>query len=162
MFLRISIWFICIVIAVIIILILSKLFQKSYYSDFTKTNYSVVVFNETSKPIEKVDMTINDVFFEEEKEIQKGEYRKFNINIEDERLARLEGSYNVSLNFTDTNMENITAGYFTSEWGGFKVIVINNDNEGNILAKRINENNRLFKKLLKRHYYNPYELSWFK
>lgn len=144
--------------------------NQSYINDYTRNNYSVLVINNSSKIINKADLTVfdpqnnSDVEIIVSNDIQSGEYRKISVNINNEHLKEIAGSsYNVNIKFTvDGSNYNVPAGYFTSAWGGFIVLeVMENKNSELEFVYKSNEKDKNYKKMLKRHYYNPYETSWF-
>lgn len=141
---------------------------KSYVNDYMKKHYTVVIVNDTEYKIDKVKLLIddieNDVAIIEDNDIVKGEYRKLSIDIKDEKLLQISGSsYNVIVTFVIDNQEyRVPAGYFTLEWGIFRVVQVKMDNNNKYVFDYKNDDgDKLYKSLLKRHYYNSQEKSWF-
>lgn len=154
-------------IIIIACMIINLLGSQSYVNEYTKKHYSIVIANNTLDRLDSVKLSIVNMNNENiplitEDDILSHERRKLNLYTKDEELLQFLGaSYNVVLIFQIKNEEYIIpAGYFTSEWGGFHVLLVNKNSEGNFEFDYKKEKDRIYKKLLKRHYYNPHETSW--
>lgn len=152
------------IISILPILLISILLWVCYNhvlikpADYNRAMYSVVLFNNTSEEIHNISVlyqhgsnnTITEV--ESISSLLSGSYKKVNIPTD----VQENGSYDVYVKY---NNQNVNAGYFGTNVGGFVVIEFRNVN-GILTAENISSNSVEYKKLYRRHIKNQYETAW--
>ena len=136
-------------------------------TEYDRAIYSVVIHNNTNIIFDDVNILygnsiddINTVFhFEQLQGLEAGRYRKVNIPTkEPSKKAKLPYNVYVSVKFNGCNY-NLPVGHFGIETGGLAVVELELKDNTPIL-KRIYQHESKYKKIMRRHYRNQFELSW--
>ena len=128
---------------------------------YNNAMYSVVIYNETDQVVRNVSVSYgegeNIVEFTKIPTLEPQQHRKVNIPTND---LPIPAPYNVSIRIeTDAGTEVLKNGYFGTGTGGFDVAVITMS-DGTVVLDCLPDEDKMFKKLYRRHLKNQEEESW--